>query len=222
MNKVAIHGIITILPASSHACKLRAIPKTVSQAVMRNMYMLKRIMNRNRLWMHHDPMPIPKACLRRSDMQNIDVIPNKRRRVTAEVILNELVPVGEEIDQLPRAARPLRPSLRHLALGASTTRSIVWIQVVDKVGIIAVNTLAGIVGKHTVEDLQQVRAVEGTQDGRAVVIAGEIRPDGNVRLRGGDVLEEDTAGEGEDEITKDCGETLEAGVDLVKQTGAEG
>lgn len=142
--------------------------------------------------------------------------------VLAEVVRDGLEVPCVKVLHLGVVVLPLGPVVRYFCARAGSAAGVVGVEVVDKVGVVCLNILAGIVWEDAEEDLQKVRGVECAKDRRAVVVASNVRPGGNLRVQSRGVLEEDSASDGESDVAEDSGEALESGVELVEDAGAEG
>ena len=154
-------------------------------------------------------------------MERINISLNPVIRIAPEIILQVARIVRKELHQLPLLL-PLGPLLCDLALRRGAAGSVVRIEVIHKVGVVALDALAGVVGQDAVEHLEQIGAVEGAQDRGAEVVRGEVGPGGHGGVDGHGGVEEDAPGQSENQVAEDGGQTLEARVDLVKNTRAEG
>lgn len=146
------------------------------------------------------------------DVEALDVLLNVIKAIAPEIIVNQRILVSIKLDQLPAI----------LPLGPVDQSSAVRVQVVHEVEVVPADRLGGVVWLDAVEHLDEVGGVEGAQDGEPVVVRGEVAPAGHIGIDGVGGLEEDAAGEGEDGVAEDSGQTFELGIPVVEDQGAEG
>ena len=90
---------------------------------------------------------------------------NPLKRHLPKIVLEQRRLVGKEVRQII----PLGPTRPGWILARHAD---VRIQVVHKVGVVRADAVGGVVVLDAVEDLEDIRAVKGTHDGRAPVIRG--------------------------------------------------
>lgn len=111
---------------------------------------------------------------------------------------------------------PLRPRRN------TRVQSRIRIEAIHEIDVVRVEGFARVVGQDPEEDLEEVGAVECTEDGGSVVVRGEIARCGNVGVQTLHKLENAATCQREREIAQYGSEDLKLRVPVVEFAGAEG
>ena len=132
----------------------------------------------------------------------------------SEGIRDEHILQSLEVQQLRAGGCPLRPRDQW-----SGRADRIGIQAVDEGNVVSLNRLCRDreFSRHAVCE-ENIASVEGSQDGCALEVRGEIAPTWDAAAHGCEV---GAAGESESEVAEDCSEALKFGVDVVQSSCVE-